>query len=161
MTPIATYYGANRVYQKIPGYEITWSGGSNEPPVDVPKCGFLGDDVKCQTTESFSVVGMIFISIGSMMVIVGVAVILIYRKMKLESEINDSWWKVDWDQIRIVDKGAGRKSTVSLGASQATLTSAATRSVSGLSSINSSMNTTLGNVHGVLVGTYKVNVSNL
>lgn len=50
MTPIATYYGASRLYQKIAGYEITWSGGTDRPPSDVPFCGFLGDDIRCQTS---------------------------------------------------------------------------------------------------------------
>lgn len=90
-----------------------------------------------------------------MMIVIGAAVTLIYRKMKLESDLNDSWWFVNWEEIRFVDKGAARRSTTSLGTSQATLTSAA-RSVSGLSSINSSMNTTCQNIHGVLVGVYKV-----
>lgn len=96
------------------------------------------------------------VSILAMIIIIGVAATLIYRKLKLESELDDSWWFVNWEEIRFADKGrAARASTTSLGTSQATLTSAA-RSVSGLSSINSSMNTTCANIHGVLVGVYKV-----
>ena len=48
MIPIATYYGARRVYEKLPGYEITWSGGRTEAPLDIPRCGFLNDVVECQ-----------------------------------------------------------------------------------------------------------------
>lgn len=91
------------------------------------------------------------------MIAIGAAVTLIYRKMKLESELNDSWWSLNWEEIRFVEKSNVRRSTTSMGTSQATLTSAV-RSVSGLSTINSSMNTTCANIHGVLVGVYKVSV---
>lgn len=48
MIPIATYYGAKRLYEKLPGYEITWSGGRTEAPLDIPRCGFLNDAVECR-----------------------------------------------------------------------------------------------------------------
>jgi hypothetical protein len=48
MIPIATYYGARRVYEKLPGYEISWSGGKTEAPPDIPRCGFLNDAIECR-----------------------------------------------------------------------------------------------------------------
>ena len=53
MIPIATYYGARRAYEKIPGYEITWSAGQTKAPSDIPRCGFLGDAADCLEPGQF------------------------------------------------------------------------------------------------------------
>jgi len=48
MIPIATYFGAKKTYERLKGYEITWSGGRTEAPPDIPKCGFLNDAPECR-----------------------------------------------------------------------------------------------------------------
>lgn len=48
MVPVATYFGAKKTYEITDGYKITWPGGTDEPPKDVPKCGFLGDAPACR-----------------------------------------------------------------------------------------------------------------
>jgi atrial natriuretic peptide receptor A len=47
MRPVATYYGAKRLYSKMINAEIHWPGVNNAPPPDVPFCGFTGDAVHC------------------------------------------------------------------------------------------------------------------
>ena len=47
MRPVATYFGAKRLYTKMANAEIHWPGGRTEPPPDVPYCGFTGDAVHC------------------------------------------------------------------------------------------------------------------
>ena len=91
--------------------------------------------------------------------IIGLAVFIIYRKIALESELNDSWWRVKWEDIRFAEKQSGSKrSTTSLGTSQGTLSTlgGANTKVSGATSVASSMNTTCANISGVKVGLYKV-----
>lgn len=97
--------------------------------------------------------------------VIGVAVFLVYKRMVLEADLNDSWWKVKWSEIKFADKqAAGKKSTTSLGsASQATLSSMGmTTTMTGAStgSAASSMNTTCANISGVLVGMYKASLRN-
>ena len=73
--------------------------------------------------------------------------------------MNDSWWRVNWNEIKFAEKSNVKKSTTSIGTSQATLSSAATgpgTKISGATSVASSMNTTCANISGVLVGMYKV-----
>ena len=86
---------------------------------------------------------------------------LVYRKLALEADLKDCWWRVKWSEIKFADKqSSGRKSMTSLAsASQATLSStgmATTITRGSTGSAASSMNTTCANISGVLVGIYKV-----
>lgn len=109
-------------------------------------------------TEAFPLATVLTISFLSCFTIVSSVAFFIIRKVKLEAELNDSWWRVNWNEIKFAEKSNVKKSTTSLGTSQATLSSitgAATK-ISGATSVASSMNTTCANISGVLVGMYKV-----
>jgi hypothetical protein len=96
--------------------------------------------------------------------IIALVLFVIYRKIALEAELNDSWWRVKWDDIRFADKQSGSKrSTTSLGTSQGTISTlgGGNTKVSGATSVASSMNTTCANISGVKVGLYKVCFLNL
>jgi hypothetical protein len=111
-------------------------------------------------TDGFPVVTFTACASVALLVLIGSAAFLIYKKMLLESELKGSWWQVKWDEIKFAEKQAsGRKSMTSLAsASQATLSSTgyATLTAASTGSAASSMNTTCANVSGVLVGMYKV-----
>lgn len=47
MQPIASYFGQKRVLEKVAGMEVHWPGSKNEPPPDIPFCGFSGDAEAC------------------------------------------------------------------------------------------------------------------
>jgi hypothetical protein len=47
MRPVATYFGAKRLYTKMVNAEIHWPGGRSDAPPDVPFCGFTGDAIHC------------------------------------------------------------------------------------------------------------------
>lgn len=44
---VAHYYSLRRQYSPVPGQTIHWPGGKEEPPPDIPKCGFLGNSPDC------------------------------------------------------------------------------------------------------------------
>lgn len=48
MVPVATYFGARKVYEEKDGYLITWPSKGNEAPRDVPVCGFEGEAPACR-----------------------------------------------------------------------------------------------------------------
>ena len=48
MIPVATYFGAKQTYEIKEGTKITWPGDKNEPPADVPRCGFDGNANECK-----------------------------------------------------------------------------------------------------------------
>ena len=186
MVPVATYYGANKAYEEIKGFKITWPGAKNQPPRDVPTCGFLKDAAECRKaggwlsfqllhvislmrtfapyvtcfSEGFPVVAFTTIFFIAFIALLAAAFLLVYKKMVLEAELNDSWWNVKWEEIRFAEKqNSGlRKSTASLGsASRASLstTGYTTLTAASTGSAASSMNTTCANISGVLVGMYK------
>lgn len=40
---------SNREYIPVAGKRIHWPGARDSPPPDVPKCGFLGNALHCQS----------------------------------------------------------------------------------------------------------------
>ncbi|KAL3253720.1 hypothetical protein MRX96_054499 [Rhipicephalus microplus] len=48
MVPVGTYFGATQEFEYVMGTEIHWPGSRNGPPLDVPECGFQGDEPQCQ-----------------------------------------------------------------------------------------------------------------
>jgi atrial natriuretic peptide receptor A len=42
----ANYFGYRKAYEEVTN--ITWPGPSKLPPLNRPKCGFIGDDPICQ-----------------------------------------------------------------------------------------------------------------
>lgn len=160
MTPVATYYGAKRLYEKHAGVAIAWPGGKTTPPLDVPRCGFRGEAVACREPEPFPLAFTLVIVIFVVFIIGSLIAFLVYRKIVMESALADCWWKIKWDEIIFSEKGASGKrsqaslkSENSLGVSQSAVGSIANTQRSG--SQASSMNTTCANVHGVRVGTYR------
>ncbi|XP_013785353.1 atrial natriuretic peptide receptor 1-like, partial [Limulus polyphemus] len=125
MRPVATYFGAKQMFEKIPGVKIHWPGGWTGPPPDVPRCGFTGDSAQCKQEEPFPVYGYIMIIALVIILIVVSAGLVIYRKVKLESELNSLWWKVRWDEIMFHDGKV--KSLASIGGSEDSISIASNR----------------------------------
>lgn len=40
-------YSLTRRYSPVNGKRIHWPGGKDGPPLDIPKCGFLGNAAAC------------------------------------------------------------------------------------------------------------------
>ncbi|PVD36154.1 hypothetical protein C0Q70_03127 [Pomacea canaliculata] len=73
---VANYYGNKKRYEAVPGKSIHWAGGRTGPPPDTPVCGFDGS--KCPPEEPFPEYGIVIIVLGSILIIVIVAVFFIY-----------------------------------------------------------------------------------
>ncbi|OTF80601.1 hypothetical protein BLA29_013942, partial [Euroglyphus maynei] len=61
MMPVATYFGARRLFDKHSGVEIHWPKDLGPPP-DVPDCGFTGDAPHCIKQEGLPLWASILIT---------------------------------------------------------------------------------------------------
>lgn len=95
------------------------------------------------------------IILGIIVAIAGTAAYTVARRIKYESQLADMWWKINWGDLVFAERAAGKRSTLSLGISENSFRRTAASSISALS-MASSMNTTLKNVHGVMVAMHKV-----
>lgn len=103
---------------------------------------------------------MIFILTSIIIVIIilsitGVIGFIASRRIKLESDLSNLWWKISSDELIFAEKQAGKRSTLSLGISEHSFTQTASSIHSSLSLV-SSVNSTAKNIHGVLIAMYKV-----
>ncbi|XP_071098893.1 atrial natriuretic peptide receptor 1-like [Haliotis cracherodii] len=94
---VANYYGSRKRYIPVPGTEIHWAGGRSSAPPDTPTCGYDGS--KCPPEEPFPEYGIVIIVLGSLLVIVLIAVFFIYRHIRLEAELAEMNWRVRWEDI--------------------------------------------------------------
>ncbi|XP_053977333.1 atrial natriuretic peptide receptor 1-like isoform X1 [Hylaeus volcanicus] len=108
---VANYYGANKTLEYVPGKRIHWSGGRSEPPPDTPTCGFDGSLCPDNSLPGHAILSMV---LSSIVVVLVVASVFIYRHFKLEAEIASMTWKVHWDDIRLVPNAKSRGSMYSL-----------------------------------------------
>ncbi|CAG2105995.1 unnamed protein product [Medioppia subpectinata] len=97
MRPVATYYGARRLYEKIQGFEVVWPGGKKTAPPDVPYCGFTGDAPHCVVKDPFPIWATILIIFFCITIIGFIVTFFVSKKMKYEADLADLWWKVCYD----------------------------------------------------------------
>ncbi|XP_049524933.1 atrial natriuretic peptide receptor 1 [Dermacentor silvarum] len=111
--PVATFLGTKQEFDYIPGVEIHWPGNRNGPPLDIPDCGFQGDAPHCQEPDAFPPYATAGIALAGFIVIAGISAFFIIKKLQYESQLNDQWWKITWDDITLPGKSLS-KSRVSL-----------------------------------------------
>ncbi|XP_047510982.1 atrial natriuretic peptide receptor 1-like isoform X1 [Pieris napi] len=99
---VATYIAANASLRFVENRPIHWAGGRNTPPPDTPICGFDGS--LCPDT-SLPVYAILSIVLSSVVVILAILSVFIYRHYKLEAEIAMMTWRVGWSDVLI---GASR-----------------------------------------------------
>ncbi|KAI5645832.1 adenylate and guanylate cyclase catalytic domain-containing protein [Phthorimaea operculella] len=93
---VATYMTANESLQFIPERPIHWAGGRLTPPPDTPECGFDGS--LCPD-NSLPVYAILSIVLSSVVVILAILSVFIYRHYKLEAEIAMMTWRVNWSDV--------------------------------------------------------------
>ncbi|XP_063548181.1 atrial natriuretic peptide receptor 1-like isoform X1 [Cydia strobilella] len=93
---VATYVAANKSLQFHPDRPIHWAGGSTDPPRDTPVCGFDGS--LCPD-KSLPVYAILSIVLSSVVVILAILSVFIYRHYKLEAEIAMMTWRVNWSDV--------------------------------------------------------------
>ncbi|XP_046971836.1 atrial natriuretic peptide receptor 1 isoform X1 [Vanessa cardui] len=93
---VATYVAANSSLQFVENRPIHWAGGRTTPPPDTPKCGFDGS--LCPD-NSLPVYAILSIVLSSVVVILAILSVFIYRHYKLEAEIAMMTWRVSWSDV--------------------------------------------------------------
>ncbi|CAB3233285.1 unnamed protein product [Arctia plantaginis] len=93
---VATYVAANSSLQFIEGRPIHWAGGRTTPPPDTPQCGFDGS--LCPD-NSLPVYAILSIILSSVVVVLAILSVFIYRHYKLEAEIAMMTWRVSWTDV--------------------------------------------------------------
>lgn len=76
---VAHYLGVNREYSPVIGKKIHWPGGREGPPVDVPECGFLGNDPACTSTEAYTFVAYTSLALVVFLLVAVTAICVLYR----------------------------------------------------------------------------------
>ncbi|XP_020295913.1 atrial natriuretic peptide receptor 1 [Pseudomyrmex gracilis] len=108
---VANYYGANKTLEYIPGKQIHWAGGRSEPPPDTPTCGFDGSLCPDKSLPGYAILSMV---LSSILVVLVLGSVFIYRRFKLEAEIASMTWKVHWDDVIVMPNAKTRGSMYSL-----------------------------------------------
>ncbi|CAG5029889.1 unnamed protein product [Parnassius apollo] len=108
---VAFYYGLNSSYKPVAGKAIHWPGGRRGPPPDIPRCGFLGTDPKCQG-EAQTVIIYCFIGLALFLTFAVTASCIAYKQARIDAEMNNTSWRVRPEEV-LVEVGTG------LGASPA------------------------------------------
>lgn len=99
MRPVATYYGSLRSYVRIPGVEILWPGGKAEAPIDVPLCGFTGNDIRCrERSKAPLIVSMLSVTF-ILGLSLGITLFFVNKRIQRESDLADMWWKINSDEL--------------------------------------------------------------
>ncbi|KAL5019926.1 hypothetical protein ScPMuIL_002818 [Solemya velum] len=115
---VANYLGVTKQFKFVPGTKIQWPGNRGPPP-NTPYCGFLGNAPHCQLTE-FPVVGIVAIVFCVVLIVIGIVGVLLFRKMKFESDLHNLWWKIDWDEVLVIN-GSNKTSCSRLSVYQASI----------------------------------------
>ncbi|PBC26770.1 Atrial natriuretic peptide receptor [Apis cerana cerana] len=82
---VAHYLGVNREYSPVIGKKIHWPGGREGPPVDVPECGFLGNDPACTSTEAYT-----FVAYTSLALVV---------HLRVSADLNNMSWRIRPEEL--------------------------------------------------------------
>ncbi|XP_035221552.1 atrial natriuretic peptide receptor 1-like [Stegodyphus dumicola] len=102
MVPVATYFGARKVYDKIENAEINWPG-KHGPPLDIPVCGFAGNAPECLPRTEFPLEGIVICIIAALAVLLSIIGFFAYKKIILETQLADLWWRIEWTDLELLD----------------------------------------------------------
>ncbi|XP_069679503.1 atrial natriuretic peptide receptor 1-like isoform X3 [Periplaneta americana] len=108
---VANYIGASRTLEYVKDTKIYWAGGRINPPPDTPKCGF--DNSLCPD-DSLPGYAILSIILSSVVVLLVIASVFIYRHYKLEAAIASMSWRVQWSDILVMPAGKARGSLYSI-----------------------------------------------
>ncbi|XP_055996627.1 atrial natriuretic peptide receptor 1-like [Ostrea edulis] len=109
---VGHFYGWKGKFEFDSNVSIHWPN-NNGPPANRPRCGFTGDSPVCQIKE-FPLIGIISIVFAGMILILGVSVVIGYRRMKNESEIHSNWWRIPWVDLTWISCGKSKTSSIGL-----------------------------------------------
>ncbi|XP_073953555.1 atrial natriuretic peptide receptor 1-like [Choristoneura fumiferana] len=109
---VAFYHGLNSSYKPVAGKAIHWPGGRRGPPLDTPRCGFLGTDPMCQG-ETQTVIIYCFIGLAVFLTLAVTAACVAYKQARIDAELNNMAWRVRPEEV-LVEVGTGLGATPAL-----------------------------------------------
>ncbi|BFZ14046.1 hypothetical protein BsWGS_17085 [Bradybaena similaris] len=104
---VADYFGNTKLYTPKDGKKIHWAGGRDGPPPDTPVCGFDGS--LCPPEKPFPEYAIVIIVLGSILLVVLIVTVFVYRHFRLEAELAEMNWRVRWDDIMFGDPKRNNK----------------------------------------------------
>lgn len=108
---VANYIGATHTLKYVSGTKIHWAGGRTDPPPDTPTCGFDNSLCPDNSLPGYAILSII---LSSVVVLLVIASVFIYRHYKLEAAIASMSWRVHWSDILVMPPGKARGSIYSL-----------------------------------------------
>ncbi|XP_002006469.3 atrial natriuretic peptide receptor 1 isoform X2 [Drosophila mojavensis] len=159
---VAHYYGLHRKYAAAHGKKIHWPGGREEPPPDIPPCGFLGNAPDChgnETTIMYSAFGLALF-LGLVLLVI----CLLQKQMKLSKELHNMSWRVRPEDVLIEmggmfgSKGGLQRLDVENISLQQFGIHSGRASIASFASLPPQVYTTIGQFKGERVAIKKVNV---
>ncbi|XP_077870006.1 atrial natriuretic peptide receptor 1-like [Saccoglossus kowalevskii] len=107
---VGHYFGYSKTYMEVEGRSIHWPAGAPGPPKDEPDCGFFNE--YCPETEPINPLYIIASVFAGLLIILGVVIVIMYRKYKLQQAVANMLWRISFDDIILHGK---------MGATQATM----------------------------------------
>lgn len=113
MKPVISYSKKSRQLEFIPNSYIHWprqrkSGLANEvldsdkSPPDEPECGFNGDAERCIDRQNLYA-ALLVSSILLILIAISTSIsIYKYSHIKYQMQLDDYWWKINWDNLKFV-----------------------------------------------------------
>lgn len=115
MRPVVGYSKELRQLEFLPNSYIHWprrktSGllekteilDSDKPPPDEPECGFNDDAERCIDRQNLYAASLILAVLLILIVISTSISIFKYRHIKYQMQLDDYWWKINWDDLKFI-----------------------------------------------------------
>ncbi|XP_060064288.1 atrial natriuretic peptide receptor 1-like [Ylistrum balloti] len=103
-TVVGNYFGELKQFKFVDGVSIYWPQGKG-PPANKPRCGFTGDAPQCQSYE-LPAVAIAGIAFSCVIVVLTMIAVVAYRRLKLESDLHSSWWKIKSTDLLATNVGS-------------------------------------------------------
>ncbi|XP_017785095.1 PREDICTED: atrial natriuretic peptide receptor 1 [Nicrophorus vespilloides] len=154
---VAHYYGLHKTYSPVPGQKIHWPGGREEPPPDIPKCGFLNDDPKCMNDETYLIIIYGSAALGLVLAFTALLACVALKHIRITADLNNMSWRIRPDEV-MFELGLLYGSKLGLPKLPESMNVSSRRpSVSSINSLHSSSNfTRVGVYKGTRVSIKKI-----
>ncbi|XP_041372122.1 atrial natriuretic peptide receptor 1-like [Gigantopelta aegis] len=112
---VAHSFGEEPFYIPYQGRTIHWPGPTQQPPLNVPRCGYLGNFSICQEND-IPVYAKVLVGLLAIVIVAIIALILVYRRRRWERELRDMSWQIKLEDLNFQGQMTGsRLSKLSCG----------------------------------------------
>ncbi|XP_033751983.1 atrial natriuretic peptide receptor 1-like [Pecten maximus] len=120
---IANFFGDRQWYNPISAKSVHWSGGRTDPPLNIPVCGFQGNNPECHRNDIPSTLIYIIAAISTILVVILSGTIVLFRHLKRERDLRNMAWMIRYEDINFHADGY----SMSVGSLRSYITSAMSR----------------------------------